>query len=65
MNRLLALTLTLSVVSCERATVHEYEVPRENVPSTWFFKTRGDDALTAAQKPAFVKFLESLRFAGQ
>ena len=191
MNRLLALTLTLSVVSCERATVREYQVPKENVPSksmvraqierssapvpgisfhtppnwklqppaptrkasflveaedgakvdisvtsfsdasggllanvnrwrgqlgleeidaglleqtierrtlagrdfvivdltnapitegkeqrivgailptqseTWFFKMTGDDALTAAQKPAFVKFLESLRFVGQ
>jgi hypothetical protein len=29
---------------------------------TWFFKMTGDDALTAAQKPAFFELLESVRF---
>jgi len=31
---------------------------------TWFFKMTGDDALVAAQKPAFEKFLASLQFTG-
>ncbi len=29
---------------------------------TWFFKMAGEDALVAAQKPAFLKFLRSLKF---
>jgi hypothetical protein len=32
--------------------------------TAWFFKMTGDDALVAAQKPAFVRFLESVRFNG-
>jgi hypothetical protein len=32
---------------------------------TWFFKMTGGDALTAAQKPAFLEFLESVRFRSQ
>ena len=29
---------------------------------TWFFKMTGDDALTAAQRPAFFEVLESVQF---
>jgi len=29
---------------------------------TWFFKMTGDDALTAAQRPAFLEVLESVQF---
>lgn len=29
---------------------------------TWFFKITGDDALVAAQKPAFIEFLKSVAF---
>ena len=32
---------------------------------TWFFKMTGDDALTAAQKPAFLEVLESAEFRSQ
>jgi hypothetical protein len=32
---------------------------------TWFFKMTGSDALTAAQKPAFLEVLESLEFRTQ
>ena len=35
--------------------------PRE----TWFFKMTGDDALTAAQKPALLEVLESAEFRSQ
>lgn len=30
---------------------------------SWFFKLSGDDATVAAQKPAFLEFLKSLRFS--
>ncbi|MHB1308836.1 MAG: hypothetical protein ACYDC1_00035 [Limisphaerales bacterium] len=30
--------------------------------TAWFFKFQGDDALVAAQKPAFVQFLKSIHF---
>jgi hypothetical protein len=32
---------------------------------TWFFKMTGDDALTAAQKPAFLEVLESAEFSSE
>ena len=32
---------------------------------TWFFKMTGDDALTAAQKPAFLEVLKSVEFRSQ
>ena len=32
---------------------------------TWFFKMTGDDALTAAQKPAFFEVLESAEFRSE
>ena len=32
---------------------------------TWFFKMTGDDALTAAQKPALLEVLESVEFRSQ
>ena len=32
---------------------------------TWFFKMTGDEALTAAQKPAFLQVLESAEFSGK
>jgi hypothetical protein len=32
---------------------------------TWFFKMTGGDALTAAQKPAFLEVLESVEFRSQ
>ena len=32
---------------------------------TWFFKMTGDDALTAAQKPAFLEVLDSVEFRSQ
>ena len=32
---------------------------------TWFFKMTGNDALTAAQKPAFLEVLESVEFRSQ
>ena len=31
--------------------------------TAWFFKMTGDDAVVAAQKPAFLEFLKSLNFA--
>ncbi|MDH7502961.1 MAG: hypothetical protein QHJ82_09685 [Verrucomicrobiota bacterium] len=31
--------------------------------TTWFFKMMGDDALVAAQKPAFIGFLGSVQYA--
>ena len=32
---------------------------------TWFFKMTGGDALTAAEKPAFLGVLESVEFRSQ
>jgi hypothetical protein len=32
---------------------------------TWFFKMTDGDALTAAQKPAFLEVLESVEFRSQ
>lgn len=32
---------------------------------TWFFKIMGEDALTAAQKPALLEALESVEFRTQ
>lgn len=32
--------------------------------AVWFFKMTGDDELAAKQKPAFIEFLKSVKFAG-
>jgi hypothetical protein len=61
-------------IAGEKAQLFEVSGSRDDKPTrivtamlhhpegTWFFKLQGDDAAVAAQKPAFLDFLKTIRF---